>query len=34
MLDINGSPRKAKGYFKDLNGKIADEFNVSYDAAH
>jgi len=33
-FNVNGSPKKAKGYFKDLNGKTADEFNVTYDAAH
>jgi predicted phosphodiesterase len=29
-----GSPKKARGYFKDVAGKIVDEFTVNYDAAH
>ena len=33
-FNVNGSPKKAKGYFKDLNGVIADQFTVTYDAAH
>jgi len=33
-FNVNGSPKKAKGYFKDLNGVTADQFTVTYDAAH
>jgi predicted phosphodiesterase len=33
-FNVNGSPKKAKGYFKDLNGVTADQFSVTYDAAH
>ena len=33
-FNVNGAAKKAKGYFKDLNGVTADEFSVTYDAAH
>jgi len=31
---LEPSKRGTKGYFNGSHGKIAAEFNVSYDAAH
>jgi calcineurin-like phosphoesterase family protein len=32
-FNVDGDPRKARGYFKNINGEIIDTFEISADAA-
>lgn len=32
IFNVDGNPNKARGYFKDINGKVADQFEITKSA--
>src|SRR6266850_1511302 len=33
VFNINGDPSKAQGYFKNINGQVADTFDITVQAS-